>query len=48
MKIAFNPTTAAPLTQAPSGDYLKAITFDLAGHNIFTRGEMFKGTDTTY
>ena len=48
MKIAFNPTSAAPLTQAPSGDYLKAITFDLAGHNIFTRGEMFKGTDTTY
>lgn len=48
MRIAFNPTSAAPLTQAPSGDYLKAITFDLAGHNIFTRGEIFKGTDTTY
>lgn len=48
MKIAYNPTSAAPLNGAPSGDYLNAITFDLAGHNIYARGEMFKGTDTTY
>ena len=48
MRIAFNPKSVAPLTAAPTGDYLNAITFDLAGHNIFTRGEMFKGTDTTY
>jgi hypothetical protein len=48
MKIAFNPKSAAPLNKAPSGDYLNAITFDLAGHNIFARGELFKGTDTTY
>lgn len=44
MRIAYNPTSAAPLTSAPTGDYLRAITFDLAGHNIFTRGEIFKGT----
>lgn len=48
MRIAFNPKSVAPLTAAPTGNYLNAITFDLAGHNIFTRGEMFKGTDTTY
>lgn len=48
MRIAFNPKSVAPLTAAPTGKYLNAITFDLAGHNIFTRGEMFKGTDTTY
>lgn len=48
MKIAYNPKSVGPLTSAPTGDYLNAITFDLAGHNIFARGEMFKGTDTTY
>ena len=48
MKIAYNPISAGALTSAPSGNYLNAITFDLAGHNIFTRGVMFKGTDTTY
>lgn len=48
MRIAYNPKSEAPLTAAPTGKYLNAITFDLAGHNIFTRGEMFKGTDTTY
>lgn len=48
MKIAYNPTSEGPLISAPTGDYLNAITFDLAGHNIFARGEMFKGTDTTY
>lgn len=49
MRIAYNPKSASgPLTTAPTGDYLNAITFDLIGHNIFTRGEMFKGTDTTY
>lgn len=48
MRIAYNPKSEAPLLSAPTGDYLNAITFDLAGHNIFTRGEMFKGTDTTY
>lgn len=49
MRIAYNPKSASgPLTTAPTGDYLNAITFDLIGHNIFARGEMFKGTDTTY
>lgn len=48
MKIAYNPISAGALTSAPTGNYLNAITFDLAGHNIFTRGVMFKGTDTTY
>lgn len=48
MKIAYNPTSRGALSEAPSGDLLNAITFDLAGHNIFARGEMFKGTDTTY
>lgn len=45
MKIAYNPTTAAALTIAPSNN---DITFDLKGLNIFTRGIKFKGTDTTY
>lgn len=48
MRIAYNPKSVGPLKVAPTGDYLNAITFDLAGHNIFARGEMFKGTDTTY
>jgi hypothetical protein len=48
MRIAYNPKSAGPLKVAPTGDYLNAITFDLADHTIYTRGEMFKGTDTTY
>lgn len=48
MKIAYNPKSAGALTSAPSGNFLNAITFDLAGHNIYARGELFKGTDTTY
>lgn len=48
MRIAYNPKSAEPLKVAPSGDYLNAITFDLAAHNIYARGELFKGTDTTY
>lgn len=45
MKIAYNPKTAAALTTAPANN---DITFDLRGLNIFVRGEVFKGTDTTY
>ena len=48
MRIAYNPKSAEPLKVAPSGDYQNAITFDLAAHNIYARGELFKGTDTTY
>lgn len=48
MRIAYNPMSKAPLTQAPSGDYLNAITFDLPGQTIYARGQEFKGTDTTY
>ena len=48
MRIAYNPKSAEPLKVAPSGDYLNAITFDLSDHTIYTRGEAFKGTDTTY
>lgn len=48
MRIAYNPKSAEPLKVAPSGDYENAITFDLAAHNIYARGELFKGTDTTY
>lgn len=44
MRIAYNPKSVEPLKVAPTGDYLNAITFDLAGHNIYTRGEIFKGT----
>lgn len=43
MKIAFNPSTVAALTSPPDN---KDITFDLRGHNIFTRGVKFQGTDT--
>ena len=43
MKIAFNPSTAAVLTNPPKN---KDITFDLRGRNIFARGVEFKGTDT--
>ena len=48
MRIAYNPKSAEPLKVAPSGNYLNAITFDLAAHKIYTRGEVFMGTDTTY
>lgn len=43
MKIAFNPSTVAALTNPPNN---KDITFDLKGHNIFARGVKFYGTDT--
>lgn len=43
MKISFNPSNVAALTQPPKN---KDITFDLRGHNIFARGVEFKGTDT--
>lgn len=45
MKIAYNPTTAAALTAAPSNN---DITFDLKGVAIYAKGVKFKGTDTTY
>lgn len=45
MRIAYNPTTAAALTAAPSND---DITFDLKGIAIYVKGVKFKGTDTTY
>jgi hypothetical protein len=45
MKIAYNPTTSAALTAAPSNN---DITFDLSGLSIYARGIKFKGTDTTY
>jgi hypothetical protein len=45
MRIAYNPTTAAALTAAPSNN---DITFDLKGIAIYAKGVKFKGTDTTY
>lgn len=45
MKIAYNPTTAAALTAAPSNN---DITFDLKGVAVYAKGVKFKGTDTTY
>lgn len=43
MKIAYNPSTLAALKSPPDN---KDITFDLTGHNIYTRGVKFAGTDT--
>ena len=45
MRIAYNPKTAAALSQAPANN---DITFDLSGLSIYVRGVRFKGTDTTY
>lgn len=45
MKIAYNPTTEAALTAAPSNN---DITFDLKGVAVYAKGVKFKGTDTTY
>ncbi|MGN0966683.1 MAG: hypothetical protein ACI4OP_03715 [Candidatus Coprovivens sp.] len=45
MRIAYNPKTAAALSQAPANN---DITFDLSGLSIYVKGIRFKGTDTTY
>lgn len=45
MRIAYNPKTAAALSQAPANN---DITFDLSGLSIYVKGVRFKGTDTTY